>query len=49
MITRYVGQFGYKQFDTNKLSAQARQQLAGGDAHVFVLRKSTALGEGRQI
>jgi hypothetical protein len=49
MITRYVGQFGYKQFDTNKLSAQARQQLAGGGTNLFVLRKSTTLDEDARV
>ena len=41
MINRLAGQFGYKQFDTNKLSPEARQKIGASGTNVFVLRKMT--------
>ena len=41
MINRLAGQFGYKQFDTNKLSPEARQKIGASGTNVFVLRKIT--------
>lgn len=41
MIARYATQLGYKQFDLNKLSPEARQQIAASDSNAFVLRRVT--------
>ena len=42
MIQRYAGQLGYKQFDLNKLSPEARQKLASSSSNAFVLRRTSA-------
>lgn len=39
MINRMAGQFGYQQFDTNKLSPDAQKQIGATGTNVFVLRK----------
>jgi hypothetical protein len=41
MINRLAGQFGYKQFDTSKLSPDAQKQIGASGTNVFVLRKIT--------
>jgi hypothetical protein len=42
LIQRFASQFGYQQFDINKLSPQAQQQIGSVGSNVFVLRKSYA-------
>lgn len=40
MINRLAGQFGYKQFDTSKLSPEAQEKVGAAGTNVFVLRKA---------
>lgn len=47
LINRFASQYGYKQFDTSKLSPDAQRQMGG--TNVFVLRKATSLNELRGI
>ena len=44
MVARYAPQLGYKQFDLNKLSPEARQQIAASGSNAFVLRRATQPG-----
>jgi hypothetical protein len=45
LINRFINQVGYKQFDTSKLSPEARTKIAGSGSNVFVLRKNTDMDE----
>ena len=45
LINRLASQFGYQQFDINKLSTAARQQIGATGSNVFVLRKKSNTAE----
>jgi hypothetical protein len=44
LINRLAAQFGYRQFDLNKLNPETRQQIGASGSNVFVLRKMTHPG-----
>lgn len=44
MIQRYAPKLGYQQFDLNKLSPEARKQIASSGSNAFVLRRMTQPG-----
>jgi predicted chitinase len=41
LINRFAKQYGYQQFDLNKLSPEARKQISASGSTGFVLRKAT--------
>ncbi len=41
LINRFAKQYGYQQFDLNKLSPEARKQISASSSTAFVLRKMT--------